>query len=435
MLDKPLHNPTTKLLQSLKTLGSYARHPSGMAVIGSIALHGVVALALPSWSTSQGGNSEKTPEVVRVVALPDNVQDRLPQTSLPIDLSVFENDPNFNLDLSGLNRGAIAQDPNGIPLDPNGNYIIGMNNLPTPMAPRAGQTNYSFVPLSPPPIASRYSGFAPPPPPMLRGFLPPPPSFPSGSGSPNFSTANLTPPPANIFAPVPAPSNGGNQQEFTITPKPNSSVLQQQRQLEQQAAIALNPQAANPRDPNIRFNAELLKPSELRNQTNPDTAPTPPQQLARNTATISRSIAGNYPKGACSSQASGTAVYDVAVTPQGTPSQWSLTQSSGTSVLDNQASQDIRNTRFDGSNSNYRVNVGYKYQPAFCAAFTPKPAPAPAPKPAPVTAPAPTTAQPPAPPVVAPKTPEPPVAEPKPAPEATTLTIPVTEPTEDSPAE
>ena len=73
-------------------------------------------------------------------------------------------------------------------------------------------------------------------------------------------------------------------------------------------------------------------------------------------------------------------------------------QSSGTNALDNQASQDIRNARFDGKNSNYRVSVNYKYEPAFCAAFMPKPQPAPTPS---------TTANPPAPARTTPKAPEP----------------------------
>lgn len=398
--------PTQKFLNSFKTAGNYARHPYGIAVIGSISLHLMAAVALPGWSESEENTETGNQAVVRVVALPEDVQDRLPSMSPSIDLSVFENNPDFNIDMSAISNGTIpGGNLNGV-TGVDGNYVFlpGTGMLPTPFAPSPGQVNYSFVPNNnPPAIASRF--IAPPPPSFnsSSGFLPPPPGVPAFSGSGNIFNVPINPNNSNASI-APAP---GNQQVFSINTQPrnagnaNGDLVQRQRQLENEAAIALTPSTFAPGNPDIRFNAELLQPSDLKNpaallprpQASPAPSATsnPPQTAARNSGTISKSIRGNYPKSACSSQASGTATYNVVVTPSGAPSQWSLSSSSGNNSLDNQASQDIRNTSFDGANSSYRVSVGYTYQPSFCAAFKPQtPAPT-APKPpaqaAPVTPP------------------------------------------------
>ncbi|ACB00443.1 MULTISPECIES: TonB family protein [Cyanophyceae] len=390
MLDKSLASPRDQFFQSFRNLGDYARRPQGAAVIGSIALHGLAAATIPLWASFDNAPPESQERsVVRVVDLPPEVQNRLPSTTASLDLSIFEASPDFNLDLSGLS---------GQGMDPNGTYITGLNTLPTPMAPSLGQDSFSFIPLSPPPISSSYTGFAPPPPPRNMSFLPPPPNVPNQTSSqlPNAPTEtergalpSLTPPRPN--------GNSGQQQQFTIPTKPDPELVERQRRLEEEAAIALQPRTNNPNRGEVYFDADLLKPRELRNNngssnsngnsgtnnTNnrpptPSTnTPPPSQTAARNTAAVNRSLTGNYPKGACSSQASGTATYNVTVSPEGSPSQWNLVQSSGTNALDNQASQDIRNARFDGKNSNYRVSVNYRYEPAFCAAFMPKPQPAP----------------------------------------------------------
>ncbi|NJN73462.1 MAG: TonB family protein [Limnothrix sp. RL_2_0] len=387
--------PTQKILNSLKTAGNYTRNPYGIAVIGSISLHLVAAVALPGWSESEENTETGNQEVVRVVDLPAEVQSRLPSLSPSIDLSVFENNPDFNLDMSAIGNGTIpgGNGLNGLTgIDGNGYVFLPgtTGNLPTPFAPSLGRVNYSFVPNSPPAIASRF--IAPPPPSFnsSSGFLPPPPGVPAFSGSGNIFNVPINPNNSNASI-APAP---GNQQVFSINTQPrnsnntNNDLIQRQRQLENEAAIALSPSTFAPGNPDIRFNADLLQPSDLKNPASllprPQAQPTPtntPQTVVRNSGTISRSIRGNYPKSACSSQASGTATYNVVVTPSGTPSQWSLSSSSGNNSLDNQASQDIRNTSFDGANSNYRVSVGYTYQPSFCAAFKPQsPAPT-APKP------------------------------------------------------
>ncbi|MEB3226315.1 MAG: TonB family protein [Synechococcus sp.] len=374
MLDKSLHHPTEQFLQTLKKLGEYGRRPQGIAVLGSIGLHGLAALTIPFWSTPEAPEAEpEKPGMVRVIDLPPEVQNRLPSTSAALDLSVFESSPDFNLDLSGLNGQAIA--PNL-----NGTYIPGLNLLPTPVAPNLGQNNFSFVPISPPPIASSFTGFTPPPPPRNMSFLPPPPNVPI-QGSPSFS-----PPPsisnsnADQSLTPPNPRNSSNQQEFTITPNPE--LVQRQRQLEEEAAIALRPRTNNPNG-EIRFEADLLKPQELRNGnsgSNPNRPATPgnaPSQTARNSTPVNRALTGTYPKGACSNQASGTAIYNVGVSPEGIPSQLNLVQSSGSNALDSQANQDIRNARFDGKNTTYRVSINYQYNASFCAAFAPKPQVAP----------------------------------------------------------
>lgn len=447
--------PTQKILNSLKTVGNYARHPYGIAVIGSISLHVVAAVALPGWSESEENIETGAQEVVRVVDLPADVQSRLPSMAPSIDLSVFENNPDFNIDMSAIGNGTIPSGLNGLNgltgIDGNTFALIpGTGNLQTPFAPSPGQVNYSFVPNSPPAIASRF--IAPPPPNSVSGFLPPPPGVPAFSGSGNIFNVPINPNNANASI---APASG-NQQVFSINTQPrstnntNSDLVQRQRQLENEAAIALSPSTFAPGDPDIRFNAELLQPSDLKNpasllprpqaQPVPTTNTTkPPQTVARNSSTISKSIRGNYPKSACSSQASGTATYNVVVTPSGAPSQWSLSSSSGNNSLDNQASQDIRNVSFDGANSSYRVSVGYTYQPSFCAAFKPQPQAPAAPKPPATATPAPQPASPaplvievpeskPAPPPApvspAPTPPAAPTSPPKPAPVAPAPTPP-----------
>ncbi|MBV5261258.1 TonB family protein [Synechococcus moorigangaii CMS01] len=384
MLDKSLDNPTTQLQQlqqTLKRLADYGRRPQGIAVLGSIGLHGLAALTIPFWASSNSSETEpEQPGMVQVIDLPPEVQNRLPSTSAALDLSVFETSPDFNLDLSGLNGQA---------LDPNGTYIPGLNVLPTPMAPNFGQNNFSFIPLSPPPIASSYTGFTPPPPPRNMSFLPPPPNIPIQGDAP-FPSA-----PGRLSDSSELPRVRGNsgdnnadgQAEFSITPnpaRPNPDLIQRQRQLEAETAIALQPRN-NDSGGDVRFDADLLKPQALRNGNNssssnnnrPAPAAQAPTQTARNSAAVNRNLTGNYPRGACSSEASGTAVYSVAVSPEGAPSQWNLVQSSGSNALDNQASQEIRNARFDGANSNYRVSVNFQYNANFCAAFVPKPQTAP----------------------------------------------------------
>ncbi|ANV85071.1 hypothetical protein AWQ21_12205 [Picosynechococcus sp. PCC 7003] len=406
MLDKSLDRPRDRFFQSFRNLGDYARRPQGAAVIGSIALHGVAAATIPLWANFDNAPpASQERSVVRVVDLPPEVQNRLPSTTASLDLSIFEASPDFNLDLSGLN---------GQGMNPNSTYITGLNTLPTPMAPSLGQDSFSFIPLSPPPIASSYTGFTPPPPPRNMSFLPPPPNVPNQTSSelPNAPVPTETERGTLPTLAPPSPnSSSDRQQQFTIPTKPDPELVQRQRRLEEEAAIALQPRTNNPNRGEVYFDADLLKPQELRNSNSnsgtnntnnrpptPNTNTPPPSQTARNTAAVNRSLAGNYPKGACSNQASGTATYNVTVSPEGSPSQWNLVQSSGTNALDNQASQDIRNARFDGKNSNYRVSVSYQYEPAFCAAFMPKP------QPAPTTAP---PANPPAPAQTTPKAPEP----------------------------
>ncbi|OKH11068.1 hypothetical protein NIES208_17835 [[Limnothrix rosea] IAM M-220] len=367
-------------------MGNYARHPYGIAIIGSVALHLVAAIALPSWSEADDTASEGRQEIVRLVDLPADVQNRLPTNAPPIDLSVFENNPNFNIDLSAVPQFDARGNSTG--LEGGFEFSQGTNNLPVPGAPSFGQTNFSFVPISPPPINSTFSGFAPPPPSVINGFLPPPPNVPNSANTTIFGEETLTTP--NFV------SGDGNKQVFSVNPgmpQPSLSLLERQRQLEEEAAIALSPRNSSPTDPSISFSAELLQPRDLSSPSNPaallprSQSSANTDQTAANTATVTRSITGNYPRGACSSQASGTASYNVVVTPSGVPSQWSLNGSSGSNALDNQASNDIRNARFDGNNRNYLVNVSYRYQPSFCAAFQ-QPAPSNS------TPPSPTPAQP-----------------------------------------
>ncbi|WP_024546881.1 TonB family protein [Picosynechococcus sp. NKBG15041c] len=373
MLDKSLYNPTEQFLQTFQKLGNYGRRPQGIAVLGSIALHGLAALTIPFWATSDPTEeSTEVQAVVPVMELSPEVQNRLPTMAPPLDLSIFETNPGFDLNMSALNGQAIAPDPNSLSL------------LPTPMSPNFGQSNFSFVPISPPPIASSYSGFTPPPPPRNMSFLPPPP--PLEAVRPSESLPSLSIPGEVNGAPPASTESNGSQQQLTITPRSNNAdLIQRQRQLEAEAAIATRPRNNAPENGNdVRFDAELLRSQELRGDS--DTAPTPPQ-MARNSATVSRTLSGNYPRNACSSQASGTATYTVVVNSNGAPSQVNLAQSSGSNVLDGQAAQDIRNARFDGNNINYRVSVNYRYEPAFCAAFSPPPA-SPANPPAPPAPPA-----------------------------------------------
>ncbi len=388
MTNVSFSNSTAKVTQSLKVMGNYARHPYGIAIIGSVALHLVAAIALPIWSEEDNTASEGRQEIVRMVDLPADVQNRLPSNSPPIDLSVFENNPDFNIDMSAVPQFDANGNPTG--LEGNLEFFQGTNNLPVPGAPSfGGQTNFSFVQVSPPPINSSFTGFAPPPPSVINGFLPPPPNVPTQTNQTVFGTETLTTP--NFV------SGDGNQQVFSVNPgasQSSLSLLERQRQLEEEAAIALSPRNFSPTDPDVSFSAELLRPGDLNSPSNPaallprSQPPARTNQTAANTATVTRSITGNYPRGACSSQASGTASYNVVVTPSGVPSQWSLNGSSGSNALDNQASNDIRNARFDGGNRNYLVNVSYRYQPSFCATFqqpAPSNTPAAAPPPTPST--------------------------------------------------
>ncbi|AFY37455.1 TonB family protein [[Leptolyngbya] sp. PCC 7376] len=366
-----LANPTKKAAASLRLMGNYARHPYGIAIIGSIAFHLVAAIALPSWSEADNTSTNTRPEILQMVELPADIQNRLPSSSPQIDLSVFQSNPDFNIDMSAINQfGGTGAGVNG-----EFGIVQGTNNLPVPGAPTFGQTNFSFVPNSPPPINSNFTGFAPPPPSVINSFLPPPPNVPNPGTQTNstvFGEETLTTP--NFV------SGDGGQQVFAISPgQPQPSLLKRQRQLEEEAAISLSPQVFAPVDSDIRFSAELLQSNDLNSPSNPAallprSASQNNNQVAVNTAPVNQSISGNYPKSACSSRASGSSSYNVVVTPSGVPSQWSLSRSSGSNALDNQASKDIRNARFDGGNRNYLVNVSYSYQSSFCAAFQ-QPAP------------------------------------------------------------
>lgn len=360
-----------KVRDAVGLMARYGKHPYGIGVIGSVALHLVVAIALPVWSGGETKQQTKRPQMVRVVELPNGIQNRLPSNSQALDLSVFDNNPNFNIDLSAINPGqmpygAMGNIPPGLELLQGGNY------LPVPGLPNSGQTNFSFVPNnSPAPITSVYGGFAPPPPRTISGFLPPPPNVPSRFSTTTINPAGFGAVDPNLTSMV---SPGGDRQSFSITPQTNPDLIQRQRQLEQEAAIALDNSSFAPNSPDIEFRASQLRPQA----TNGNPANLLPKPQTQQTSTIAarpsastarQSLRGNYPKNACGSKASGTATYNVSVASSGVPSQWSLNASSGSNVLDNQASQDIRNARFDGSVSNYVVSVSYSYQPSFCAAF------------------------------------------------------------------
>ncbi len=419
MTQKPKIKPKFQFKKTLQRVVKYARHPYGVAVIGSISLHLALAIAFPGWS-EPSESTEESQETVRVVELPANLQSRLPSLEPPIDLSVFSQTPDFNLNLNGMNNGAIApgtmglngEFPSGASIYP-GYYGQNLNNLPVPSPPNSIPKNFSLTPITP--SYQSNSSIAPPPPSIFRGLLPPPPpnllpssgSFtPTDSGSSNSSVASNNP--------------DGRQQAFNILPQSGDedrqALIERQRQLE----------AANSLDPNVKFDANLLQPGDnqaLQNPANllprsqspgsikagqllenPDNlrAALPESKPAeRNSQTVNRLLSGAYPQSACNSKASGTAIYNVVVSPNGRPTQWSLQSSSGSSILDNQSQQEIRNARFNGENSNYRVSVAYRYQASLCPtveaapqAPQPKPAPASTSTPKPASTPKPTATPP-----------------------------------------
>lgn len=366
----------------IKNVPQVLNQPTSIAVMASVGIHGVVAVALP-YLPLASQEAPQTPEPIQMVELTPTQQSRIPQLSppplppLPSQLS----------SLPTLPSPYSAASPNGSSLY---NKIYPLGKLPS-AGRSAARSQPSRLPTSkrqtgiknleiaqaPPSLRSRQEVLS-----MLgRGRinkpptpLPPPPTNQSTGqpGSPDRTVPVFGQPPSPAL-PIPertppemanSGSTGSASPNNAATPTPGTtpSTSNLNRRLQE---IWQTQQSSKP-DSNTT-NEEAPR-NDIAGRTSQQQS-----QLER------LALAGIYPRSACSQKLQGTAVYNVSVDTNGRPSNVALISSSGHSMFNQLAGQQISARRFDnktGQPKSYQVSVNFNYDKETCSsASTPQNSP------------------------------------------------------------
>jgi hypothetical protein len=422
---KPNPNRFQDLSQKLFT-------PTGIAVLASIGIHGVLAVLLPYMGNSSSQKS--APKTVQLVQLSPAEQSRLPQAALPTPLGANQ--------LEGLSPLSGLSTPYP-PLPGLGGLPSSLSPVNPPLNSLANNTTFPTTKTSPSskvepktdktkPQASKDTKITdrkltPSQGPVKIQASNKREIFSSGGGLPNlnltasdYGPANPPPPPPTLYPPAPT----GNQTAASVAPPSQTSGLPQ---------FSNQPTRGN----NSRTPEPLVSPNIIGNNPNPDTASSPAQELAGikpatgvpplptpqlkpsgvegGTGTSSEQrqrdginalaansggveaykkhdpIIGTYPKTACASKASGTSYIAAKVDNQGTI--LSLDPAPATNpALDQAAKAAVSQRDMEATNKTvtHLFPVEFKYDPGVCAAAVPqtaKPQSTPTQTPAPKTAP------------------------------------------------
>ncbi len=423
------------------TLFTTLRHPTTLAALASVGLHVGLGFILPAFPSAPAeefapflGNvevMELSPAELRRLPpleappldeLPpldgfdDDLLDLPPETALGLEDEAFADD-----DLLGSWPPGAVGDPSlySYNLDPSALMSV------TPLPPAPGRT------VAPPPGR----GLTIP----TRPVQPRSPSRASRPSRASNSTQTALQPRFSIQAPSgnddfrvreyenPADLLPGSRAERadetrsvaaadprpTPTPEPSPArprspqavAALRQRQLEARGTARIQEQRRSLRTDRRNTTEAEVERNEQRWREN---APQPPRSI---------SLAGAYPRAACLRQLSGTAIYGIAVEPNGRIRNVRLLQSAGYDIFNRQARSQVLSNGYATADSPipYRVAVSFRYDSANCPALT---VPSPAPSPSPVASPSPSPAASPSPTPERSPSPSPAADEPAAAPES-----------------
>jgi TonB family protein len=346
-----------------------------LPLIASIGVHSAFfMLVFPKWNGNANLNnqiSDNTP----VVELNQLEQTRLPNTNSnnnAINWNILEGLPNNNQQNMSLN---IPQDTFRLPQVnslalPNSN--INVQNLPS-------------IPQLPPPVSFNNSNISP---------LPIPNNSLNRINSNNFSNVQLPPPPItetnnqNVVTKLPLIKDlDFDNQNQQITKKIDLTV--QQEEAIRQQIFANNPIQINPnprdvingRNPNsnspqtinpLSTNTDLIQQRE--NTTDEEARKNYVAWITKvqNVQPKQMNVEGIYPQDACVKKLEGITAYGVTVNSTGEVTNTELIKSSGYSLFNNKALNQIKTLEFTnntGVNQPYHVYVNFQYDAQICSSF------------------------------------------------------------------
>ncbi len=355
----------------LKSFPDKLGQQTGIAVMASVVVHGLVAITLPYWPVFSREQPKQLREV-ELVGLTPEMASRLPPPPKPPEPlllspsqppSTVSKNPAKNNDLAKLltprrervgrssgssssigrakgKRGATAQD-----FKSSKNYQIlrgkkiGVGPVkpadPQKLADDIKKEDAQRRAQTPGELTSRIA-------PFNTGELTPP-------ITPFNSPGELTPPiarsntPGELTPPI-TPFIDPKSYEYRVVESPDF-----QRTIQESIE-------------GISSNTPLIDSQPTENIIKvPEPQPTTPTAAER--------IAGNYPKAACDDQLQGTSVVEVLVDADGKPIEQQIIEGAGDSAFDEQAQQDIESLNFEnqtGETKRYLANVEFKYDKDFC---------------------------------------------------------------------
>lgn len=382
--------------------------PTGIAVLASIGIHGVLAVLLPYMGNSS--SQKPAPKTVQLVQLSPAEQSRLPQAALPTPLQA--NQLQGLSPLSGLSTPypplpGLGGLPSSLsPVSPPLNSLANNTTSPTIKASPSSKTDPKTDKTKPQAnkntkITERKLALSQGPVKIQASNKRE--SFSSGVGLPNlnlkaadYGPVNPPPPPPTLYPPAPT----GNQAANVAPPSQTSGL----------------PEFSNrqqTRGSNSRTPEPLVSPNIIGNNPNPDTASSPAQELTGikpatgvpplptpqlkpsgvegGTGTSSEQrqrdginalvassggvegykkhdpIIGSYPKSACASKASGTSYIAAKVDSQGVI--LSLDPAPATNPdLDQAAKAAVSQRDMEVTNKTvtHLFPVEFKYDPGVC---------------------------------------------------------------------
>lgn len=404
---KPNRNPNRFKDSSQKLFG-----PTGIAVLASVGIHGLLAVILPYMGNTD--QSKPAPKTVQLVQLSPAELSRLPQTVPPPALGLNQ--------LQGLNPLPGLSTPyppltglglpsNLSPVNPPLNGLANNTKSPTTKATPSAKTDPKTKPTADKNTKITERKLALSQGPVRIQAARQQEKFSSGGNIPNlnltaadYAPANPPLPPPSLYPPAPINQTASQQ----VAPPSRSSNSPQ---------FSPQPQARG----NSRTPEPLVSPNVIiSSRTNPDTASSPSQDLvgikpATGTPALPTTPDLSKPNGvdggkgtsnddynrrsidalarmgdiakvekyatisgssitACMEKMSGTALITAEVDAQGTVGSATVTKPSTSSVLDDVARTTVSGINFGakGKPMAYQVPVEFKYDPGACGNATPQ---------------------------------------------------------------
>ncbi|HEY9650350.1 MAG TPA: TonB family protein [Coleofasciculaceae cyanobacterium] len=367
----------------IKNAPQLLNQPTSIAVIASVGIHGVVAVALP-FVPLASQEAPQAPQPIQMVELTPTQQSRIPQLSPPplppLSSALPSTLPPLST-LPTLPSPYSQQSPNGSSLY---NKIYPLGKLPSAGAGRStGRSQSSQSKTSKQQNAIKDLGIVQAPQRLrsrqeIISML--------GQGRINRPATPLPPPPGNQTTGQP----GIPDRTVPVFGKPRPPAIPTPERTPPEVANSGDPGLTSPNRNSTPTPNTSPAPANLASQlrpiwqapdsSKPETGNTTNEEVPRNNTTQPTSqpqaqtqrlaLAGSYPRGACTQKLQGTAVYNVSVDANGRPSNVALMRSSGSPMLNEQASQQINARRFEnktGQPSSYQVSVNFNYDKDACS--------------------------------------------------------------------
>ncbi|HEY9597477.1 MAG TPA: TonB family protein [Cyanophyceae cyanobacterium] len=356
----------------IKNAPQLLNQPTSIAVMASVGIHGVLAVALP-YLPLASQEAPQAPQPIKMVQLTPTQQSRIPQLS-PSPLPPLSNPLPTLSTLPTLPSPYSQPSTSGSSLY---NKIYPLGKLPSAGRSQSPQSKTSRqqnpikdlgIVQAPQRLRSRQE---------IISLL--------GQGSINKPATPLPPPPGSQTT----RQQGVPDRTVPVFGQPRPPAIPTPERTAPEVANAGSPGSNSPTRTSTPTPSTSPTPSSLASQlrpiwqtpdsSNPETRNTTNEQAPRNDTTGPTSqpqaqtqrlaLVGSYPRGACAQKLQGTAVYNVSVDANGRPSNVALMRSSGSPTLNEQASQQINARRFEnktGQPTSYLVSVNFNYDKEIC---------------------------------------------------------------------